>query len=145
MLMYITSITVNSTEEFNLFALFHTVPSRDETFVSCIGGGRVARHKVTVIQVPERVCQIRCGGVTDVRQYGLQKRTIIVEFGRLGYCQAVQSDATLTEERMQKVIHHSREIRVIQSRPIRLGQLTTNVELYMQIYVNVIIGGDKKL
>jgi len=63
----------------------------------------------------------------------------------LGYCQAVQGDATLTEERMQKVVRHSREIRVIQSRTIRLGQLTANVEFYIQVYVRVIIGGDQKL
>jgi len=50
-----------------------------------------------------------------------------------------------TEERMQKVIHHSREIRVIQSRPIRLSQLTTNVEFGIQVYVRVIIGRDQKL
>ena len=88
---------------------------------------------------------MRCGGITVVRQYGLEKRTIIIEFSRLGYCLAVQGDATQTEERMQKVIRHSREIRVIQNRPIRLGQLTTNVEFYIQIYVRVIIGGDQKL
>jgi len=46
---------------------------------------------------------------------------------------------------MQKVILHSREILLIQSRPIRLGQLTTNVEFYNQVYVRVIIGGDQKL
>jgi len=69
---------------------------------------------------------MRCGGVAAVRQYGLEKRKILLEFGRLGYCQAVQGDATLTEEQMQKVIRHNREIRVIQSRPILLGQLTTN-------------------
>jgi len=56
---------------------------------------------------------MRCGGVTAVRQYGLEKRKINIEFSRLGYCQTVQGDATLTEERMQKDIRHSREIRVI--------------------------------
>jgi len=88
---------------------------------------------------------MRCSGVTAVRQYVLEKRTIIIEFSRLGYCQAVQGDATLTEERMQKVIRHSREIRVIQSCPIRVGQLNTNVVFYIQVYVRVIIGGDQKL
>jgi len=82
---------------------------------------------------------------TAVCQYGIEKRTIIIEFSRLGYCQAVQGDTTLTEERIQKVIPHSREIRVIQSPPIRLGQLTTNVEFYIQVYVRVIIRGDQKL
>jgi len=88
---------------------------------------------------------MRCGGVTAVLQYGLEKGKIIIDFGRLGYCQAVQGDATLTEERMQKVIRHRRKIRVIQSRPIRLGLLTTNVEFYIQVYVRVINGGDQKL
>jgi len=82
---------------------------------------------------------MRCGVVTEVRQYGLEKRKIIIEFGRLGYCQPVQVDATLTEERMQKVIRHSREIRIIKSRPIRLGQITTNVEFYIQVCIRVII------
>jgi len=54
-------------------------------------------------------------------------------------------DATLTEERMQKVIRHSREIRVIHSRPIRLGQFTTDVEIYIQVYIRFIIGGDQKI
>ena len=45
---------------------------------------------------------------------------------------------------MQKVIRHSREIRVIQIRPIRLGQLTPNVEFYIQVRVRAIIGGDQK-
>jgi len=145
MLMYITDITVNSTAQFDLFALFNTVTWRDETFVFCIGGGRGARQLVTVIQVPERVCQMRCGGVNAVLQYGLQKRMIIIDFSHLVYCQFVQCDATLTEERMQKFIRHSPEIRVIQSRPIRPGELTTNVEFYIQFYVRVIIGGDQKL
>jgi len=82
---------------------------------------------------------MRCGGVTAVRQYGLVKRKIIIEFGRLGYCQAVQGIATLNEERMQKVI------RVIQSLPIRLDQLTTNLEFYIQVYVRVIIAAGQKL
>jgi len=42
--MYITDINVNSTAYFDLFALFNTVPSRDEAFVFRIGGGRVARQ-----------------------------------------------------------------------------------------------------
>ena len=88
---------------------------------------------------------MRCDVVTAVRQYILEKGTIIIEFSRLGNCQAVQGDATLTEERMQKVIRHIREIRIIQSLPIRLGQLTTNVEFCIQVYVRVIIGGDQKL
>jgi len=88
---------------------------------------------------------MRCGGVTAVRQYGFEKRTIILEFSCLGNSQAVQGDATLTEERMQNVILYSREIRVIQSRPIRLGEITTNVEFYIQVYVRFIIGGDQKL
>jgi len=88
---------------------------------------------------------MRWGGVTVVLQYDLEKRKIIIEFGRLDYCQADQGDAKLTEERMKTVIRQSREIRDIQSRPIRLGQLTTNVEFCIQVYVRVIIGGDQKL
>jgi len=87
---------------------------------------------------------MRCGGVTAVRNYGLEKRTIIIEFGSLGHCQAFQGDATMPEDRMQKIIGHSREIRVIQSRPIRLGQLITNVVFYIQVHVRVIIGGVQK-
>ena len=63
---------------------------------------------------------------------------IIIEVGRLGYCRRFQGDVTLTEERMQKIIRRSRDTRVIQSRPIRLGQLTTNVEFYIHVYVRVI-------
>ena len=58
---------------------------------------------------------------------------------------AVQGDATPNEERMHNVVHHSREIHVIQILPIRLGQFGTNVVLYIQVYVCVIIGGDQKL
>ena len=87
---------------------------------------------------------MRCGVVTAVRQYGLEKRKIIIEFSCLRNYQAIQVVATLTEERMQKVLSHSLEIRVIQSRPIRLRQLTTNVEFYIQLYVRV-IGGDQIL
>jgi len=85
---------------------------------------------------------VQSGGVTAVRQYGFEKQKIITEFSRLSFFQAVQGDATLTEEQMQKVIRHSREIRVIQSRFIRLCQFTTNVEIYIQVYVRVIIGRD---
>jgi len=99
---------------------------------------------VTVIQVPEQVCQKLCGGVTAVRQYGLEKRSITILFGSLGYGQAVHGDVTLTEERLQKIIRHSREIRVIQIPPIRLGQFTPNVEFYIQVRVRAIIGGDQK-
>jgi len=75
-----------------------------------------------------------------VRQYGREKRSIIVQVGLLGYGETVQGDATVTDERMQKVISHNSEIRVIHMRPIRLGQFTTNVGLYIQVYVRVIIG-----
>jgi len=85
---------------------------------------------------------MRFGGVTAVRLYGPEKRTIIIDFRRLGYCQGVHGDAALTEQRMQKVILHSREIRVIQSRSISRGQLNTNVEFYIQVYVRLTIGGD---
>jgi len=63
---------------------------------------------------------MRGGSVIAVRQYGLEKRSIIIEFGCMRYEGAVQGDATLTEKRVQRVISHSREIRVIQSRPFRL-------------------------
>ena len=63
---------------------------------------------------------MRCDSVTAVRQYGLEKRKISIEFGRLGYFQAVQGDATLTEERMQKVIRHRREISVMETVPSAL-------------------------
>jgi len=33
MLLYITGVTVNSTADFDIFAPFNTVPSRDEAFV----------------------------------------------------------------------------------------------------------------
>jgi len=74
---------------------------------------------------------MRGGSVTTVRQYGLEKQSIIVEFGRLRYGGAVKGDATLTEEGMKKVISHSCKIRVIQSRPVRLCQFTANIEFYI--------------
>ena len=82
----------------DLFALLDTVPSRDEIFVFRIGGCKVTGQKITVIQLPERVCQVRGCSVTTVCQYDLEKRTIVVEFGGLGYGHAVQVYATLTEE-----------------------------------------------
>jgi len=44
MLMYITDVNANSTAEFDQFALFNTVQSRDEAFVFRIGDGIVARQ-----------------------------------------------------------------------------------------------------
>jgi len=46
---------------------------------------------------------------------------------------------------MQKIIGHSREIRVIQIRSICLGQFTKDVEFYIKVYDRVIIGGDQKI
>jgi len=46
---------------------------------------------------------------------------------------------------MQKIIHHSREIRVIQIRSIRLGHFTAKVEFYMQVYLRDINGAEQKL
>jgi len=74
---------------------------------------------------------MRGGSVTAVRQYDLEKLSIIIEFCRLRHERAVQVDATLTEERMQKVIIYSREIRVIQSHPVRLCKFTANIEFYI--------------
>ena len=70
-------------------------------------------------------------GVTAVRQCGLEKRSIIIEFCRLRYGHSVQGDATLTEERMRKVIRHSLEVRLNQSRLVRLCRLAANIEFYI--------------
>jgi len=43
---------------FDLFALLDIVPSRDEIFVFRIGGCSVAGQLFTIIQVPERICEI---------------------------------------------------------------------------------------
>jgi len=88
---------------------------------------------------------MQCGGVTAVRQYDLEKRPIIIQFDRLVYCQAVQGDSSLTEERMQKIVRHSREIRVILCCSTLLRPFTMNVEFYIQVYVRVIIGGEQKI
>jgi len=74
-----------------------------------------------------------------------QKKKYIYRVRPPGLLSTAQGDTTLTEERMQKVIRHSRGISVLQSCPIPHGQLTTNVEFYIQVYLRVIIGGDQKL
>ena len=45
------------------------------------------------------------------------------------------SDVTLTEERMQEIIRHRREIRGTQIRPVFLVQFARNVEFYIRIYL----------
>ena len=54
--------------DLDIFALLDIVPPCDETFVFRIGGCRVAGQEVTVIQVPERICEMRGYGATAVRQ-----------------------------------------------------------------------------
>jgi hypothetical protein len=80
-----------------------------------------------------------------ISQSGLEKGATILEIGGLCYGHSIQSDPTPIEERMQKVIPHRREIRVIQIRPVCLGQFTSNVEFYIRIYVRVIVGLYDKL
>ena len=80
--------------------------------------------------VAERVSQMRGRSATAVYQYGLQLRSIVIDFCRLRYGHAVHGDATLTEDRMQKIIRHGREIRVIQRSPVRICQFTASIEFY---------------
>jgi len=89
--------------ELDLFPLLDSVPSHDEIFVFRIGGCRVAGQSVTVLHVPQRICQMRGRGVTAVCQYGLEKGTTVTEFGGVGYGRTVQGNATLNEERVQKI------------------------------------------
>ena len=80
-----------------------------------------------------------------MRQYGLEKRSIVIEFGGLGYGHDVQGFNTLIEERVQKIICHSREIGVVQICAVRLNQFTSDIEFYIEVDVRVIIGGCLKL
>ena len=52
MLLYITHTTVNSTAEFDLFALFNNVPSRDEVFVfaSAVVGSQGNRSPLSMYE-----------------------------------------------------------------------------------------------
>ena len=87
---------------------------------------------------------MRGGGVAATSQYGLEKGAIIIEICDCRNGHAIQSDFTLPEERMQKIIRRRREIRGIQIRPIRLGQFTSDVEFYIRIYVRIVVGGYEK-
>jgi hypothetical protein len=57
---------MNSADHLNFFALFLSVPTRDETLVfhSLI----VTLGKVTVIHIPVRVSKMRLSGITAIGQ-----------------------------------------------------------------------------
>jgi uncharacterized protein YqfA (UPF0365 family) len=59
---------VQSTVQFHLFALFNPAPSRNEALVLgvCISVGEVVGMRVAIIQIPERVCEMRSGRIATV-------------------------------------------------------------------------------
>jgi hypothetical protein len=122
----------------NLFALRHSIPAIDKACVasfSYVIGRRVTSYHISVIEIPVSVREMRGRRVATVGQQRLYIGPIIIQVSGTGYLRSVQSDATLTEERVKEIICPGRKIRVIQSGPIGFFQPTLYEQLDVQVYV----------
>jgi hypothetical protein len=95
----VTYVAEQSTVQFHLFALFNPVPSRDEALDRdvCISDGGIIGLRVAIIQIPERVCEMRNGRIARVREECLEISAIAIQSHRWCYRNAIERDGALTE------------------------------------------------
>jgi len=87
-----------------------------------------SRNHVTIIEIPERICEMRSGGIASIGQVGLHINAISIEFVGQGYTYTVQVYAALAEQRMNEIICCRCEIIFVRSRPVRFGQFTSDID-----------------
>ena len=83
---------------------------------------------------------MRCCRIGVVGHDSLEIRAIIIVLARLRDRDAIESDVTLTEQRVEEIIVHRRLVRNVDILP-RIGdQFTPNVEFDIEMYVVIFIG-----
>jgi hypothetical protein len=90
------------------------IPSHDEAFVLGICGCGVTGQKVPRIWIPFNKCQMRVGSVRTVCQKSLEISPIMLQLCGRRDLYAAERNATLTEQRMKKIISSGSEIRRVE-------------------------------